>query len=248
MNETARDAAPGAAAPVAITLDLDDTLWPVRPTLLAAEERLEQWLARHAPATAARFDRALRLRLRERVLACTPGRAHDVSFVRREVLRLALLDSGDDPRAADTAFEVFLAARQEVVPYPDVETVLARWARRYRLVAITNGNANIARISCGRYFTAAINAPEAGCAKPDPRIFAAACEAAGAPASACLHIGDDWELDIEGARAIGMQVAWVRRPEFAHRPQPAATSMHPVPVFDSLAAVDDWLHPCEAGR
>ena len=36
----------------AITLDLDDTLWPVLPTLLRAEETLAAWLASQAPATA----------------------------------------------------------------------------------------------------------------------------------------------------------------------------------------------------
>ena len=37
----------------AITLDLDDTLWPVGPTLVAAEHVLSDWLREHAPATAA---------------------------------------------------------------------------------------------------------------------------------------------------------------------------------------------------
>ncbi|MFG5407658.1 hypothetical protein ABXN37_05510 [Piscinibacter sakaiensis] len=38
--------------PRAITLDLDDTLWPVRPVIRRAEAALRAWLARHAPATA----------------------------------------------------------------------------------------------------------------------------------------------------------------------------------------------------
>ena len=42
----------------AITLDLDDTLWPVRPTLVAAEKVLAAWLHAHAPATAPHADGA----------------------------------------------------------------------------------------------------------------------------------------------------------------------------------------------
>lgn len=228
---------------VAITLDLDDTLWPVRPTLVAAEARLAQWLASNAPATAAGFDAARRASLRARLLACHPDRAHDMSFLRREGLRLALADAGEDPRLAEAAFEVFLSARQAVEPYPDVEAVLARWARRYRLVAVSNGNADIGRIACGRHFSAAISAHEFGFAKPDPRVFAAACEAAGAPPALCLHIGDDWHLDVAAARAAGLQAAWVRRPEFANRPPPEASRDDPAPMFESLAEVDRWLHP-----
>ena len=36
----------------AITLDLDDTLWPILPTLERAEARLQSWLDAEAPATA----------------------------------------------------------------------------------------------------------------------------------------------------------------------------------------------------
>jgi FMN phosphatase YigB (HAD superfamily) len=32
----------------AITLDLDDTLWPIGPTLVAAEQRAQDWLTQHA--------------------------------------------------------------------------------------------------------------------------------------------------------------------------------------------------------
>ena len=37
----------------AITLDLDDTLWPVWPTIHRAEDVLRAWLDTHAPRTAA---------------------------------------------------------------------------------------------------------------------------------------------------------------------------------------------------
>ena len=37
----------------AISLDLDDTLWPVWPTIGRAEEALAAWLAHKAPQTVA---------------------------------------------------------------------------------------------------------------------------------------------------------------------------------------------------
>ena len=51
-------AAPGAALLdvkriQAISLDLDDTLWPVWPTIERAERALHDWLQRHAPRSVA---------------------------------------------------------------------------------------------------------------------------------------------------------------------------------------------------
>ena len=40
----------------ALTLDLDDTLWPVGPVIAHAERCQRQWLEAHAPATAAAFN------------------------------------------------------------------------------------------------------------------------------------------------------------------------------------------------
>jgi putative hydrolase of the HAD superfamily len=36
----------------AISLDLDDTLWPIWPTIERAERALHEWLLREAPKTA----------------------------------------------------------------------------------------------------------------------------------------------------------------------------------------------------
>ena len=52
----------------AITLDLDDTLWPIWPTIARAEAVLLDWLAEHAPATRALHASTAALRaLRDRV-------------------------------------------------------------------------------------------------------------------------------------------------------------------------------------
>ena len=36
----------------AITLDLDDTLWPIWPTIARADQAMRDWLAERAPAAA----------------------------------------------------------------------------------------------------------------------------------------------------------------------------------------------------
>ena len=77
----------------AITLDLDDTLWPVLPTLLKAEQVLQDWLAVHAPATAARYTTPNRQRLRQTLLPEHPEHAHDMSWLRQEILLRSLIEA-----------------------------------------------------------------------------------------------------------------------------------------------------------
>ena len=43
------------AWPKAILFDLDDTLWPIAPVILQAEDSLFAWLREHAPRVAERF-------------------------------------------------------------------------------------------------------------------------------------------------------------------------------------------------
>jgi putative hydrolase of the HAD superfamily len=44
-----------------------------------------------------------------------------------------------------------------------------------------------------------------GAEKPDPRIFAAALQAAGSPAERAVHVGDSVWFDVEGAVAAGVR-------------------------------------------
>ncbi len=226
----------------AITLDLDDTLWPMKPALVEAERALSAWLAERAPRTAGYLTPEVRAGLRAGVVADHPDRRHDVSFLRHELLRRALAAAGDGASLADEAFEVFLAARQRVTLYDDVLPVLARWAARYRLIAVSNGNADVGRIGLGAYFSASISAHLIGTAKPDPRVFLEACRVAGADPGQTLHVGDDLELDVVGARNAGLQAAWIRRVDLKHPPPDDPRHAGSRGVFDSLTALDEHLH------
>jgi putative hydrolase of the HAD superfamily len=230
---------------LAITLDLDDTLWPVKPALVHAEQALSAWLVERAPATAAWMTPENRRRVREALIADHPDRSHDVSFMRRESLRRALAAAGEDAALAEPAFEVFLEARQRVTVYGDVGPVLERWSRRYLLVAVSNGNADVGRVGLGRFFAASVSAHELGFGKPDPRIYLEACRRAGVAPEAVLHVGDDLHLDVRAARQAGLRAAWVTRPDLGRPLPPDAPADEP--RFDDLAGVDAALHPEPAG-
>lgn len=194
----------------AITLDLDDTLWPVWPTIERAEVVLQDWLAAHAPQTARLCaDAQVRKRIRAEVNLRHTDKAYDLSFLRREAIRESLLQAGDAPHLADAAFEVFFAERQNVTLYDGVQHALARLAARYPLVGLSNGNADVFRTAAGPYFKAAVSARLFGVAKPDVRIFHAAAAQLNVPTHAVLHLGDDATTDVLGALNAGMQTAWI---------------------------------------
>jgi FMN hydrolase / 5-amino-6-(5-phospho-D-ribitylamino)uracil phosphatase len=201
---------PGAIQ--AISLDLDDTLWPIGPTIERAELALHHWLAAHAPMAAALFANPHAVRdIREQVMKQRPEIRHDLSAVRREAIRLGLYRAGENPLRADEAFEVFFAERQRVNLYPEARAALQWLGQRYPLIALSNGNADLERVGLGGVFTAALSARGLGFGKPDPRSFAAVAQAAGVGASAVLHVGDDVALDVLGALRAGMPAVWLNR-------------------------------------
>jgi FMN hydrolase / 5-amino-6-(5-phospho-D-ribitylamino)uracil phosphatase len=196
----------------AISIDLDDTLWPIWPTIEKAEKVLHNWLVEYAPMAAALFSTPSALRdIRNHMAASRPDLKNDLSAVRRESIRLALYRAGENPLLADQAFEVFFAERQRVTLFEDARPSLQFLAARFPLVSVSNGNADLERVGLGSYFRAAVSAREFGVGKPDPRIFHAAAGAVDLTPVDVLHVGDDATLDALGALNAGMQAAWINR-------------------------------------
>lgn len=227
----------------AITLDLDDTLWPVWPTIRKAEAALHDWLIAHAPNTAALLATPETMRgRRETLIAEFPHLAHDYNFLRTEAIRRSLVNGGDDPALAAPAYEVFTDARNRVELFDDALPALQYLAAKYPLVAISNGTADIQRVGLVKYFKGAISAHEFGIAKPDPRIFKAAAAAVGVSVASVLHIGDDSALDAVGALQSGMHAAWLNRDG---KLWPHDADYQPEPHHQSLRQVKSLVELCE---
>jgi len=194
----------------AITLDLDDTLWPVAPTIAGAEQDLLHWLLAHTPKTAELTQQAdVKQSIRQSVVAKHTAKAHDLGFLRCEVIRETMRQAGDDPQLADEAYAVFNAARQRVTLYDGVEEALARLSAKFRLVAISNGTADVFVTPAAPYFHAAFKAHEVGVAKPDAKIYQTASAHLGLSADQILHVGDDAHADAWGAREAGLHTVWI---------------------------------------
>lgn len=215
----------------AISLDLDDTLWPIWPVIARAEQALQDWLRPHAPQTAVWLaDAEQRLALRQEVQASRPEIGHDLSTLRQELIRRALQRHGEDTALVAPAYEVFITERMRVELYADARPALAWLAQRYPVVALSNGNADVQRVGLGEFFHASFSAQAFGVGKPDARIFHAAAEAVGVQPDEVLHVGDDAALDVVGALDAGLQTAWVNRAGHAwahksHRPHATVVDM-----------------------
>jgi HAD superfamily hydrolase (TIGR01549 family) len=214
------------SAELVLSFDLDDTLWAVEPVILAAEGAMLAWLNERHPQMMRGHDRESLRAMRVRLAEQYPERSHDMTFLRHRALSEMFTQAGHDAHHADEAFEVFFAARNRVTLYDEVEASLERLSARYRLFALSNGNADLQRCGIAHWFEGHITAISAGAAKPDARIFKRLLDEAGVAAAQVLHIGDDPQLDVMGATQAGLQAAWLNRdakPWPKHLPPPVRT-------------------------
>jgi putative hydrolase of the HAD superfamily len=195
----------------AITLDLDNTLWPIDPVIRRAEAALWEWLTDNYPRIPATVSPEALIEMREAVIEEHWEKSHDFRFLRKKVLEQVADISGYTAELVDPAFEVFDRARNEVDLYPDVMPGLENLASDFTLIAVTNGNANLEAIGLRHLFDDVVAAAEAGFAKPARQIFDQAIMRSGYSHAEILHVGDHPETDVNGAREAGLRTAWINR-------------------------------------
>ncbi|MCO5055182.1 HAD-IA family hydrolase [Thermomonas sp.] len=221
----------------AITLDLDDTLWPFAPIGARIETTLHAWFEAHSPRTAERFPITEMRALRERVMTDLPELAHDLGLLRRLTIERALRESGDDPELASAAYAIFFRERNQVDFFPDALDGLRRIAAHLPIAALTNGNADLAAIGIAAHFRFELTAREYGAPKPDAGIFLDACCRLDAAPEQVLHVGDDPRVDIAGAAHAGLHTCWIDRGLHAWPEAQAPADLR----VTTLTALADWL-------
>ncbi|MEM1156512.1 MAG: HAD family hydrolase, partial [Pseudomonadota bacterium] len=159
-----------------------------------------------------------------------------------ELLLAADFSESEAQSGAEQAFAVFLRERQQVELYTEALSVLEQLADKYTLGALTNGNADVYKTDAGDYFDFAYLAEDIGLGKPHPDMFHAALERTGATAIEVVHVGDDPEHDIRGAREVGMHTVWIntKKKTWPQDAQPATrevTALGQLPqAIDTIAA------------
>ena len=210
----------------AVIFDLDDTRREVGPVIVRAEHAMLAFLAERYPRVLERHSLESMRDVRARMALEHPAMRHDFTWLRLESLRHHARDAGYPESMAEEAFEVFYRVRNEVTLFEDALPALERLHGRFRLFAVSNGNADLEAIGLARFFEHALAAREAGVLKPDPRIFTLLLERAGVAAERAVHVGDDAVADVEGARRAGVTPVWLNR---SGRPWPSVPPP-PLPV------------------
>lgn len=105
-----------------------------------------------------------------------------------------------------------------MVAPPWLSDLLRDLAQQYQLCLISNYPLStpiyqtLDRDDLRRFFDTVIVSADLGVIKPHPRLFEAAREGLNhLPAKHIVHIGDDWDADILGAGASGMQTVYTRQ-------------------------------------
>ncbi len=102
-------------------------------------------------------------------------------------------------------------------PFPDSAEALARLAKRYRLIAMTNAQRwafeHFAR-ALGNPFHAGFTVDDTGTEKPDPAFFEqvfAFVETEGGSRDQILHVAQSQYHDIGISRRLGLTNCWIQR-------------------------------------
>ena len=128
--------------------------------------------------------------------------------------------------------------------YPDTKMILEALSKKYKLGVIANQVAGtkgrLDNWGIGKYFDVVVASAEAGCAKPDLKIFNLALEQAGCKPNDAVMIGDRLDNDIVPAKQIGMKTVWVRQ-GFAKYQIICNESEQPDFIIDSISNILDIL-------
>lgn len=111
--------------------------------------------------------------------------------------------------------ETLLASLRFVAHADAAPALQAARGRGERVVVVSNWDASLpaalASAGLAPLIDAVLTSAQAGVAKPDVAIFERALALAGVAPGAALHVGDNLEEDVAGARAAGIPAVWCNR-------------------------------------
>ncbi|ELY2623356.1 5-amino-6-(5-phospho-D-ribitylamino)uracil phosphatase YigB [Cronobacter malonaticus] len=195
-----------------LTFDLDDTLYDNRPVIARTEQETLAFMQRYHPRLSA-FTAADLHRARTALRQQEPEIYHDVTEWRRRAIEQVMLEAGltahEASEGANEAMLNFARWRSRIeVPEENLEA-LQQLAKKWPLVAITNGNAEPEQFGLGGLFQFVLRAGPHGRAKPYSDMYHLAAQKLGVAPEAILHVGDDLTTDVAGAIRSGVQACWI---------------------------------------
>ncbi|BEU05205.1 haloacid dehalogenase [Agarivorans sp. OAG1] len=198
----------------ALSFDLDDTLYDNWPYIKRAEQWLTDYLKEQVHATA-HLTHSQWQAYKRKVIKRDPRLKGDVSACRVAWLHLAFTEHGmadsEASQLAQKIFQQFLAVRSDFEVPAESLALLQALAQRYRLVAITNGNVDIAKIGLGSLFELELKAGGQFRAKPAADMYQYACQQLQLAPQQIAHVGDHCITDVAGATKAGYRSIWLNQ-------------------------------------
>lgn len=195
----------------ALTFDLDDTLYDNHPFIVSAEKALRAHLSKHFPQTGV-LTHTDWLQIKRELLSGNPKLYSDMSRLRWQTLEAGFARIGFAGQqlldAVQSSYDLFYYERSNFRVRSQVIEVLVELRKQVPLVAITNGNVNLEQIGLGECFDLCLHASVDNPMKPHRHMFDKARQFLALPAEQILHVGDNLEKDVMGARQAGLKSAW----------------------------------------
>ena len=195
----------------AITFDLDDTFWDVKPVLIYAEMKTRKFIEDSIGPLEWGSWEDFKL-IRERLIVEDASYEFDVGKLRKKLLLMKIQEQISDPETAnelsEKAFQLFFKERNKVEFFPYVLDEIEKLAQIYELGCLTNGNADIEMIGIGKFFKFNISSKDVNANKPNKNHFRKAVELLGISKEEILHIGDHKINDMLGAISYGVKALW----------------------------------------
>ena len=137
-----------------------------------------------------------------------------------------------------------MQAWQQLKPFDDVSAAMERLGKRYRLVALSNGERTYLdhlvrnRIQCR--FDAVISVEEVGAFKPHPGVYRKGAAMLGLEVGQCMMVSAN-SFDVMGARMCGLRGAFVNRYGLPYEDTPFVPDLT---VRDFTELADGLLEGC----
>lgn len=195
-----------------VTFDLDNTLWHTDPVIVRADKVQWQSIITRCPEAKLLFTPKSFQQLKLDVIQKNPSLRHKLSALRQEILLQLFIQCGlGETQAqlfAQQVFADFLQARNTVEFFPGALIMLKALQPNFKIIALSNGNADLKEIGINHLFDAHFHAENVPQPKPHKDMFIAALEHTGVSASESIHIGDHPEQDIYAAKQLGLKTVW----------------------------------------
>jgi putative hydrolase of the HAD superfamily len=203
----------------AVFFDLDDTLCDARPAFQSGLHAAFRFLQQQRPDwETTTLQQAWEQAHKPLFAALNAGRLN-MAQVRDQRFRSLLNLLGMENDALADAANTLLGQEQlRMLRLFEEARILDVLRSRFHVGIITNGAADdhadsqytkIRHLQLHERVDSVWISDAVGYRKPDPRIFQIAAEAIGISCRDALFVGDNPEIDIVGAKAAGMQTAWL---------------------------------------